>query len=424
MRHAVAETELSPKAFDIASWRALTKKEVADFLKALYENAKARQSGRRKKSPERRLGSGLIIRTHLTPLDVYCYLKARFGEANGFQNYLRRDDSDNLIHWEYQVQAHGVNMNIMGSDRQIHFWIGEMLTDQQWKELISIIKGDYKRVGVEKSRVLRGLEKWMVFPNKYVQIADVCAELYEDICNNIGGFESYRPTSVHQRREGKARSAVAEKLSKRAGKLYGNCIQLALLTPILAEAFINLLILVLCKPETRNDKAAFEQFVRSHIHTKIFSLSEHCIGFANALDENTPGFKEFKRVMDRRNHAIHGNIDPIRERLETVYFHGKVPVFSETGDHLGRYFDAMERQYAPQRVIDDYISTHSFLIEIVRNLEPMVGFQLWQVLEDPYPGYDARRQRAGVLFPNYVVSGYPVGLRYDDELEVEWGKSR
>src|SRR5438270_2488876 len=190
---AVAETESSPKAFDIASWRALTKKEIAAFLKTLYENAKVGQSGKRKKNRERRRGSGLIIRTHLTPLDVYCYLRARFGEPNGFQNYLRRDDSDNLIHWEYQIQAHGVNMNIMGSDRQIHFWLGEVLTDEQWKELISIIKNDYKRVGAEKSRVVRGLEKWVVFPNKYVQIAEICAELYGDICDNIEGFESYRP---------------------------------------------------------------------------------------------------------------------------------------------------------------------------------------------------------------------------------------
>jgi hypothetical protein len=417
----VAVRELSPKAFDITLWRALSKREIVDFLKTLYENAKEQQSGQRKKTRKKRNGSGLIIRTHLTPLDVYCYLKARFGEPNGVQNYLRRDDTDNLIHWEYQLQVRGVNMNIMGSDRQLHFWVGEILTDEQWKKLILIIKGDYKRVGAEKSRVLRGLEKWVVFPNKYVQIANVCQELYGDICDNIEGFEIYRPTSILRRKDAKARSLVAEKLSKRAGKLYGDCIQLALLTPILAEAFINLLILVLCRPETRNNKAAFERFLRSHIHTRIFALSEHCIGFATALDENTAGFREFKRVMDRRNHAIHGNIDPIRERLETVYFHGKVPVFSETGDHLGRYFEAMERLYAPQRVIDDYISTHSFLIEIVRNLEPMAGFQLWEVLEDPYPGYDARRQRAGILFPNYVVSGYPMGLRYDDELEVEWG---
>jgi hypothetical protein len=59
------------------------------------------------------------------------------------------------------------------------------------------------------------------------------------------------------------------------------------------------------------------------------------------------------------------------------------------------------------------------LIEIVRNLEPSVGL-IWRILEDPYPGYDTHRQRAGRLFPNYVVSGYPVGLRYDDELKVEW----
>ena len=71
-------------------------------------------------------------------------------------------------------------------------------------------------------------------------------------------------------------------------------------------------------------------------------------------------------------------------------------------------------------MIDDYIDTHSFLIEIVRNLEPITGLRIWAILEDPYPGYEVRHQRTGILFPNYVVSGYPVGPRYDDELEVEW----
>jgi hypothetical protein len=65
-------------------------------------------------------------------------------------------------------------MNIMGSDRQIHFWVGEVLTDEQWKELISIIKDDYKSGGAEKSRVLRGLEKWVVFPNKCPNSRGLC----------------------------------------------------------------------------------------------------------------------------------------------------------------------------------------------------------------------------------------------------------
>jgi hypothetical protein len=81
----------------------------------------------------------------------------------------------------------------------------------------------------------------------------------------------------------------------------------------------------------------------------------------------------------------------------------------------------MERQFAPKRVMDDYINTHSFLIQIVRNLEPEIELQVWRIMDDPYPGYDERRQQTGVLFPNYVASGYPVGLRYDDELKVVWG---
>jgi hypothetical protein len=158
----------TPKVFDTASWRALTSKEVFDFMKTLTETALAeigekRRSKRTRKSRKARQGGILIIRTHLTPLDVYCYLKARFGEPNGFQNFLRKDDSDNFIHWEYQIESHGVSMHIMGSNRQLHFWVGENLTDEQWKQLILTIKGDYKRVGMKKSRVPRGLESGLSF---------------------------------------------------------------------------------------------------------------------------------------------------------------------------------------------------------------------------------------------------------------------
>lgn len=36
----------------------------------------------------------------IKPLDLYCYLYAKYGPPNGIQNFLRSDDSDNLIHWE------------------------------------------------------------------------------------------------------------------------------------------------------------------------------------------------------------------------------------------------------------------------------------------------------------------------------------
>jgi len=44
-----------------------------------------------------------IFRNELRPSDLFCYLGARFGKPNGFQNYLRSDSSDNLIHWEWAL---------------------------------------------------------------------------------------------------------------------------------------------------------------------------------------------------------------------------------------------------------------------------------------------------------------------------------
>ena len=165
-----------------------------------------------------------------------------------------------------------------------------------------------------------------------------------------------------------------------------------------------MLILMLCKPELRNSRRELEKFIRSHIHTKVFGLPEHCYGFAQSINESTPGYREFKRVMDRRNHAIHGNVDPLRERLETVYFEGKRPIFAEAGDHLGKFYEMMEKQYQPERVLRDYESTYAFLVEIMRCLDADLQDRFWRIMEDRYPGYDVKRQITGALFPDYIHS--------------------
>jgi hypothetical protein len=89
----------------------------------------------------------LIVRSRLKPVDIYCYLKARFGEPNGFQNFLRRDDSDNWIHWDYSLKAGKVDVYFAGTSREIHMMVGEPLTDLQWRDLIVGIRTDYARIG-------------------------------------------------------------------------------------------------------------------------------------------------------------------------------------------------------------------------------------------------------------------------------------
>jgi len=97
-----------------------------------------------------------------------------------------------------------------------------------------------------------------------------------------------------------------------------------------------MLILILCKIEIKNNKRQFDAFIREHIDTKIFNLPYMCDGFKSMIDKDSPRYKNFKGVMYKRNTAIHGNVDPEREQIETVFFDKKTPLFKEPGDHIGK----------------------------------------------------------------------------------------
>jgi hypothetical protein len=394
--HSVSIPDL--QCMDVEAWRIPTKEEMRAYIDSLNKH---------------RNPSVLAIRETLSPFDVYCYLKARFGKPNGFQTFLRSDSSDNLIHWDFILKAGTQDVHISGASREIHFVLSERLTDSDWRILITKIKADYKRIGKTKSAITRSLEKWVIFPNRFVAVANICADLHAEIVSNIGSFQTYKPstTKIHEAEE------VLRKLAQRADTTYRACLELSLLTPIMAEAFINMLILILCKREIRDNPRQFEAFIRAQIDTKIFDLPYKCAKFTKMIDQHSAVFKNFKRVMDKRNHAIHGNIDPEKERVEIVYFDEKTPLFPQSGDRIFKFFEALERQHDPEAVIKDYEDTHTFLLEIINCIHPEIINGIWEVIEDRYPGYDLGRKITGRLFPDHVATGYLEGLKYDDELE-------
>src|SRR4051794_9074871 len=76
----VSSREKRPPCLDVASWRCATPEEVVRFIKEKTSKNKAQPTSPRSRS------SVLDVRENLVPVDVYCYLKARFGEPNGFGN--------------------------------------------------------------------------------------------------------------------------------------------------------------------------------------------------------------------------------------------------------------------------------------------------------------------------------------------------
>jgi len=393
----------------VEAWRVPTKEEMRAHLDSIRVKI-----DRTKHAKSQQLPSILAVRQHQIPVDVYCYLKTRFGEPNGFQNWLREDSSDNLVHWDFMLKAGTQDVYISGTNRQIHFVLSERLTDEDWRNLILKIKTDFKRVGKAKSAVMDSLKKWVIFPNKFVPVANLCADLHSEILDNIGGFQTYKPS------RNRLQVKTLDRLTHRSTKLYRACLELSLITPVMAEAFINMVILILCKRQIKDNPRQFEAFIRSAIDTKVFDLSYKCERFVKPIDQTTMTYKNFKRVMDKRNHAIHGNIDPEKEQIEMVYFEGKIPLFKRSGDHIGQFLEASEKRHQPETVIKDYENTYEFLLEIVACLDPGAVTAFWEIMEHAYPGYELGRKITGRLFPDYVTASYLQGLRYDDELAVNW----
>lgn len=413
---------------DVQSWRASTNQEIRqsiEKLKARVKEFKTRSRDSKTRKTPSALWRGLhvlAVRQQLSPVEVYCYLRARFGKPNGLIDILRSNDSGNWIHWDFDLKAGGQDVRVCGTSREIHIMVSENLTDENWRDLILGIKADYKRVAKEKSVIFKSLEHWVTFSNKFVEVANICADLHGEISDNIRGFHNYKSPSCRTKRELRETHRVIKNLSERASKLYQHCLELSLLTPVLAEAFINMLILILCKQEVRNNKRHFDKFIRSDIDVKLFDLHLKCDDFARSIDPNSEKFKAFKRIMDKRNHAIHGNCDPEREKIEEVYFEGKRPLFIESGDIFGKYFEALERQYQPHTVIKDYENTYTFLLEIMACLNPGTAKSVWRIMEDRHPGYDTNRKIAGALFSDTLMKGLLLpGVKYDDELAVTWG---
>lgn len=393
------------KSEDIASWRAATPQEVIAFYNP-------------KQSSKKSTRSGLIVRSQLRPVDVYAYLLARFGQPNGLQNQLRRDDSDNWIHWDFNLIAGDVSIHIAGTSRDVHFWVGEKMTDQAWKELIVKLKGDFARIGHAKSSVMRSFEKFVVFQNKFVALTALCAEMHDAI-TSCPAHTVALPKSVNAR-SSRRYAADVKRLGKRANRLYGDCLKLRLLTPIMAEAFIQMVILILCKDDVRKDRARYNALIRSNIPERLQSLYESCDGFLRPIDQTSIIYSDFKRVMDRRNFAVHGNVDPRREQLETVYFDGKRPLFATGGDNILEFFNHLEEINKPSEVIADYEAVHLFLIDILDHLSSQYRSFIDQVIYDPYPGFEVHKNRVTRILPSHSMRALMPRVRYDDELNAAW----
>jgi hypothetical protein len=153
---------------------------------------------------------------------------------------------------------------------------------------------------------------------------------------------------------------------------------------------------------------------------RLALLSKNCDGFARPVDQKTDAYAQFMREIDKRNFALHGNVDPLRETVEILYFDGKRPLFANPGNHIECLFEQLERLYAPSEVISDYEAVHRFLVEIAECLTERHQAFFEHVITDAFPGYELKKLRVTRILPDHRAMSMLEGIRYDDQLNVQW----
>jgi hypothetical protein len=351
-------------------------------------------------------GTHFELGNELRPLDLFCYLGARFGSPNGFQNFLRADDSDNLIHWEWTLRhkAGLVSFQGMNFRTEIHIHGDVGATEADKAALVGQVKADFATHGSEMSNARKHLEHWVEFVNPYQRIKLSIDGLLEELAalkldpdrDALDVFQwETADLAVMKKR--------AEERGARYSKGFGFCFGIRSMLPVLAEAYINLLIYLLMRPEIRGDDRLRDNVFRQPIDVRIKSLSINCVGFAKQPDYASDACRRYHTLVNERNDLLHGNVAIDKLSFNEVHFWGKVPIFREYRTmwqrSLGVLVNAvgLRTVHADVAVVTDLISYIESCLddEHKENAKLMSGrYEL---------GLNKATRRIGVLFPPWLT---------------------
>jgi len=286
---------------------------------------------------------------------------------------------------------------------RVEFWSNtqKAYLEGDWEELLEIIKRDFKNWGSKISEVRRSLEHWSLFINPFARLKNIVNQGRSRLSDTDLTLTPPERTNLEQDPE-KFKEEL-EQYTKNIQEAAFLCTNLRMVAPVYAESFVNLLIFLLAKQEIKDDERLYQDLVRKQIDVRVKSLPLYCQGFTNSPSDKDEPFKEFLRLMNRRNDVLHGNVDPMSLKFDEVWFDEYTPLFKDEKPFAERATYHLLKHIEPSEVIADIDVVESFIEYLLACLSPGVREQVERLSEDSYPGWREDTKRVGALFPGHVV---------------------
>lgn len=346
------------------------------------------------------------LTNEIKPIDLYCYLHAKYGPPNGIQNFLRNDDSDNLIHWEWTLANDDGLLTVQGHNfrTEVHLF-RKMGADLELDDLVEQTKRDFSNFGKQIKAVRTQLEKWTHFVNPYQRIRAVLDQHIRTLSDL--DLDPDRDRKPHPKTTDEVQTFAEdwEPLARKYTQALGLAFGVRAMLPVLAESFINFLIFALARPEIRSNKRLLQETLRRPIDARVQTLHLNCRGFEKPVDYQHTACKKFHTIMNERNDTLHGNIDLERLSFEEIYFNGRVPIFTSYGSFWDKTIGLEARTVRLTEIQSDMTAVNEFIEYVLGLLAEEFRKTVQYMLRSPQLGFDKKREIIGVLLPMHMVDG-------------------
>ncbi len=376
----------------------LTKKEIIDDL---YSFSKSSYKYDHKS----------VFISNVTPVDLNCCLRSKFGSPNGIYGSQKKDDINNPLNWQYGFKWKLCHVYIYHNYRDLAFFsvsdeVEKFDQDKFLKKIDEWVAGYKNKIPALKNN----LRRYESIRNPYRSFYDLCDSTKDNInhlLKNPVNFPEYpENVSDHQNLQKKL-----DKVTNYYSALSSHATTLLCFIPVMIESYMHVIFTILAKEAVKNDDRLFDSFLKGGIEIKIKQLPLYCLGFKRqTIDISRKKISKIQEIVGLRNRLLHGNLD-LRNAfaLEEVYFdNNNIPLF----DNNLHAFELMQvylsKNIEPEYALDLLNEANEFLALLLDNIEDEYRENVEAILKSFSFQYDRKEKILEKKLPDGFKEFVPV----------------
>ena len=276
-------------------------------------------------------------------LRLFALLKAKFGSPNGFLTFLGRQggDPDGPFKWDYIFSPDGkVNVQVVRTVKavEIRWWNGNL----EPEELVEYLERSISQNADRIEDAIATLDHYKLILNPYIRhktLADLAAKELSELSLIEPQFPNDENRSEEDLEQFKNEYAdYITSVDKQASLTLLSVTESA----FMAEAYLNMLLAVLLRPEIRASKSIQQETLFRKWRSKVERLPLDCLHVLTP-DMGDSCLRDAKTMFDLRNKVAHSYPDKEGMKVGEMWFEQSFPVL-EAGQPFKKFVIALHNQ--------------------------------------------------------------------------------